>query len=212
MLPTVLPIFPLPTAVLFPNVFLPLHIFEPRYRQMVADALAGDRMIGMVLLQPGYEAQYEDAPAVYDIGCAGLMTHSERLADGRYNIVLRGLHRFRIVGEEPPAGTVLYRRALIAPMVEREDEPPVALKAERQKLEALLAPFLSASLAERGLPRSMPDQDLINALAQYLELEPIEKLALLERDGPLARCRALVELLEMKTLGAKGLGGDSRVH
>ena len=212
MLPSLLPIFPLPTSVLFPNVFLPLHIFEPRYRQMVADALAGDRMIGMVLLQPGYEAHYEETPAVYDIGCAGLMTHSERLADGRYNIVLRGLHRFRILGEESPTGTVLYRRALVAPLVEREDESSVVLKAERQKLEALLTPLLSSSHAERGLPRSMPDPDLINALAQYLELEPIEKLALLERDGPLARCRALVELLEMKALGAKGLGGDSRIH
>ena len=83
------------TSSCFPNVFLPLHIFEPRYRQMVADALAGDRIIGMVLLQPGYEDDYDGAPPVYAIGCAGLITHVERLADGRYNIVLRGLERFR---------------------------------------------------------------------------------------------------------------------
>jgi Lon protease-like protein len=212
MLPSLLPIFPLPTVVLFPNVFLPLHIFEPRYRQMVGDALAGDRMIGMVLLQPGYEARYDDTPAVYEVGCAGLLTHSERLPDGRYNIVLRGLERFRIVGEESPSSSVLYRRAMTAPLVEADAEPAMVLKAERQRLEALLAPFLSGTLAERGLPRSMPDDELINALAQYLELEPIERQALLERDGPLARCRSLVELIEMKTLAAKGLGSDSRVH
>src|SRR5687767_11725133 len=94
MLPPTIPIFPLPNAVLFPNVFMPLHIFEPRYRAMVADALAGDRIIGMVLLKPGFETDYEGRPPVYDIGCAGVVTHSEPQADGRYNIVLRGLEKF----------------------------------------------------------------------------------------------------------------------
>ena len=93
---TLLPFFPLPNVVLFPNVFLPLHIFEPRYREMVADALASDRMIGMVLLRPGWETDYEGRPPVYRIGCSGVITHVERLPDGRYNIVLRGLERFRI--------------------------------------------------------------------------------------------------------------------
>ena len=212
MLPSILPIFPLPSVVLFPNVFLPLHIFEPRYRQMVGDALGGERMIGMVLLQPGYEADYERSPAVYDVGCAGLITHVERLPDGHFNIVLRGLERFRIVGEENPTSTLLYRRALIAPLTEVAAAPHDGLKRERQKLEALLAPLFSGTLAERGLPPSMPDEDLINALAQYLELEPIERQALLERDGPLARCRSLVELLEMKALSEKGPGREGRVH
>src|SRR5262245_18847567 len=209
MLPSLLPIFPLPNVVLFPNVFLPLHIFEPRYRQMVSDSLAGDRLIGMVLLQPGYEEHYERSPAVYDVGCAGLITHVERLTDGRFNIVLRGLERFRIVGEDNPSSTVLYRRALIAPLTEYDAPPPEAtLKSERQRLEAILAPFFGGTLAERGLPAAMPDEDLINALSQYLELEPIEKQALLERDGPLARCRSLVELLEMKALTERAHGGS----
>src|SRR5215207_3342200 len=99
MLPPTIPIFPLPNVVLFPNVFLPLHIFEPRYRAMVADALRGDRIIGMTLLRPGFEKDYEDRPAVYRIGCAGLITHSEPLSDGRFNIVLRGMEKFRIVAE-----------------------------------------------------------------------------------------------------------------
>src|SRR5262245_21798187 len=99
MLPSTIPIFPLPNVVLFPNVFLPLHIFEPRYCQMVSDALSGERMIGMVLLQPGYESDHDGAPDVYEIGCAGLITHVERLSDGRFNIVLRGLERFRILSE-----------------------------------------------------------------------------------------------------------------
>lgn len=213
MLPSTIPIFPLPNVVLFPNVFLPLHIFETRYRQMISDALAGERMIGMVLLQPGYEDHYEGAPSIYEVGCAGLITHVERLADGRFNIVLRGLERFRIVGEENLSSQIPYRRALIAPLAETDVAAgPHVLKAERHKLEALLAPLFSGTLAERGLPPQMPDDELVNALAQYLELEPIEKQALLERDGPLARCRSLVELLEMKALMEKGPGGDNQRH
>src|SRR5712691_8230083 len=108
-----LPIFPLPNVVLFPNVFLPLHIFEPRYREMVADALTSDRVIGMVLLKPGWEHDYEGRPMVYPIGCIGVMTHAERLADGRSNIVLRGVERFRIIEEDHSRS---YRRALVEPI------------------------------------------------------------------------------------------------
>src|SRR5438876_12061931 len=111
-----LPLFPLPNVVLFPNVFLPLHIFEPRYREMVADAVASDRMIGMVLLRPGWDRDYEGRPPIYPIGCSGVMTHVERLGDGRYNIVLRGLERFRIVEENHERS---YRRASIEPLHER---------------------------------------------------------------------------------------------
>jgi len=84
-----LPLFPLPNVVLFPDVFLPLHIFEARYRDMVADAVASDRMIGMVLLRPGWERDYDGRPPLYRVGCSGVVTHVERLPDGRYNLVLR---------------------------------------------------------------------------------------------------------------------------
>jgi uncharacterized protein len=82
MLPFSIPLFPLPNVVLFPNVFLPLHIFEARYRQMVAESLAGDRIIGLVLLRPGYEAAYDGAPPIYATGCAGLITHQRRGSAG----------------------------------------------------------------------------------------------------------------------------------
>src|SRR5262245_27423029 len=100
MLPSETPLFPLPNVELFPAAFLPLHLFEPRYRHMAADAHAGERLIGMVLLRPGWETDYAGLPAVYPIGCAGFITHAERLGDGRYNIVLRGMDKFRIL-EEP---------------------------------------------------------------------------------------------------------------
>jgi len=211
MFPSSLPIFPLPSVVLFPNVFLPLHVFEPRYRQMIADALSGDRIIGMVLLKPGYEDDYEGRPPIYGTGCSGLITHVERTEDGRYNLILRGLEKFIVHGEEDPTEATLYRRALVTTVDEMvAGSERDALKSERQKLEALLTPLFDGALAEHRLPQNMPDEDLVNALAQYLEFEPLEKLALLERKGPLARCRSMVELLEMKALMKNGDAG--RVH
>jgi Lon protease-like protein len=213
MLPFSIPLFPLPNVVLFPNVFLPLHIFEARYRQMVAAALAGDRIIGMVLLRPGYENEYDGTPPIYPTGCAGLITHHETLEDGRYNLVLRGLEKFTINTEEGPAAGRLYRSAVITPVHDevRADQRD-DLRKERKRLQDLLTPLFSDELAN-VLPETMPDVDLINALAQYLEFAPMEKLALLERQGPLARCRSMVELLEMKQLGS-GIAdqGSGLVH
>ena len=198
MLPPTLPLFPLPNVVLFPNVFLPLHIFEPRYREMVSDALAGDRMIGMVLLRPGWESNYEGRPDVYPIGCAGLITFSEEHADGRYNIVLRGLDKFRILTEDHARS---YRVANIEVLTEEPTEEDKAIiRAERRRLEALLVPQPQGRGVDPKVPPSMADEDLVNALAQYLDLEPVEKQALLERDGLVARCRSLIDLLEMKVI------------
>lgn len=210
MLPFSIPIFPLPSVVLFPNVFLALHIFEPRYRQMFTEALNGDRMIGMVLLQPGHEAEYDGNPPIYRTGCSGLITHSERLEDGRYNVVLRGVEKFTISAEEDPAVGRLYRSAVITPVDEtvRATERD-QLRRERKRLESILEPLLTNGL-EKHLPPAMPDEDLINALAQYLEFQPIEKLALLEREGAIARCRSMVELLEMKAMDQGGENG--RMH
>jgi Lon protease-like protein len=212
MLPFSIPIFPLPTVVLFPNVFLPLHIFEPRYRQMIAESLAGDRIIGMVLLRQGYEDDYDGCPPIYATGCSGLITHSERLEDGRYNLVLQGLEKFTIHAEEAPAAGRLYRSAVITPLQEsvgagERDQ----LRSLRQRLESLLAPLMAAGL-ERSLSPAMPDEDLVNALAQYLEFDPLEKLALLEQQGALARCRTMVDLLEMKQLGSANGDQGSVLH
>jgi Lon protease-like protein len=211
MLPFSIPIFPLPSVVLFPNVFLPLHIFEPRYRQMFSEALAGDRMVGMVLLRPGYEADYEGTPPIYATGCSALITHAEKLDDGRYNVVLRGIEKFTINAEEDPAVGRLYRSAVITPVDEtvRATERD-RLRHERKRLETLLAPLLANGF-ERHLPAAMPDEDLVNALAQYLEFDPIEKLALLERNGAVARCQSMVELLEMKSMSGSGNGNQGSV-
>jgi Lon protease-like protein len=195
-----LPLFPLPTAVLFPNVFLPLHIFEPRYRQMVADALAGDRLIGMVLLRAGWQEEYEGRPAIYPIGCSGVITHVETLPDGCYNLVLRGLDRFRVVSEDD---TRPYRRAeveLLGDAIVAASHRP-RLHDHRLRLEALIAQDAERAASHAAVTAAMPDEDLVNALAQYLDFEPIEKQALLELDGPLLRAEALIELLAKRREG-----------
>jgi uncharacterized protein len=221
-----LPLFPLPNVVLFPNVFLPLHIFEPRYREMIADAVKSDRMIGMVLLCPGWERDYEGRPPVYPVGCSGVLTHVERLADGRYNLVLRGLERFRIVEEDHDRS---YRRAIVEPLEEQPLGPEArqAIRNYRSKLESLLAPAAERAgglrdpeadpaalraAAEQKIPSAMSDEDLVNALAQYLDLEPLEKQALLERPGLRTRAESLVELLEMKIMMARTPGMSNVAH
>ena len=202
MLPPSIPLFPLPNVVLFPNVFLPLHIFEPRYRTMVADALEGDRIVGMVLLRPGYETAYEGRPPVYEVGCAGVITHSQPLSDGRYDVVLRGIEKFRIVGEDEGRP---YRIGYVEPLSEAiPSDDVMPLRRQRQRLEAVLAAAIERVRAEPKFPPSVPDEDLVNALAQYLDLDAVEHQALLECDGVLPRCRALIELLEMKTHAPRG--------
>jgi uncharacterized protein len=198
MLPPAIPIFPLPTVVLFPNVFLPLHIFEPRYREMVGEALTADRIIGMVLLRPGWESDYDGRPAVYPVGCAGLISEAQSLPDGRYNIVLRGLEKFRIADEDSSRNYRVARIDALPEAIGAGDRD--LLRAERRRLETLLVPHSEGRGTDPKVPPTMPDEDLVNALAQYLELEPVEKQALLERDGLLARCRSLIDLLEMKVI------------
>ena len=215
-----LPLFPLPSTVLFPNVFLPLHVFEPRYRAMVADAIQDDRLIGMVLLRPGWERDYDGRPPVYPVGCSGLITHVERLADGRCNIVLRGIERFRVLEEDHGRN---YRRATVEPLAERKlaAEDWAAIKRQRSKLEELLTPNESGSSVRHAqaadsnvpkIPSGMPDEDLVNALAQYLDLQPLEKQALLELQDLRRRAESLVELLEMKLLIARTPGVSTVAH
>ena len=191
-----LPLFPLPNVVLFPNVFLPLHIFEDRYQAMVQDALNGDRIIGMVLLRDGGQETFDDVPRVYSVGCSGLITHSARLDDGRYNIVLRGIEKFRIIEENY---TLLYRRARVDPIAD-DCQRGNELCANRRRLEQLLVQRLSATDSDSRVPAEMANADLVNALSQYLDFDPMEKQALLEREGAVARCRSLIELLEMQSL------------
>jgi Lon protease-like protein len=207
MLPSEIPIFPLPNVVLFPTALLPLHIFEPRYRAMVKDALEGERLIGMVMLRPGWERDYGRTPPVYPIGCAGFITHADPLPDGRFNIMLRGLEKFRVLSERPArGGAEQYRIARVESIREVAPAPTSGLQVAREKLDRLIARTLQRS--SDPVPRDIPDADLVHAIAQHLE--PLEKQALLECPGLLERCECLVELLEMRMMPSQG--GKGRLH
>ena len=206
MLPPEIPIFPLPNVVLFPSALLPLHIFEPRFRALVDDALENERLIGMVMLRPGWETHYDGAPDVYPIGCAGFITHADRLPDGRFNIMLRGMEKFRILGERPARqGAERYRVARIESISEAKSGVTAASHAARHRLEKLLARKLQKNDRD-FIPKDVPDADLVHAIAQHLE--PLEKQALLECNSLLERCEVLVELLEMRMMPQ----GKSRMH
>ena len=190
-LPPVIPIFPLEEAMLFPGVSRPLYIFEPRYRAMVADALKGDRIIGMTTLKPGYEANYEGRPPIYEIGCAGVITDVEELPDGRFNILLRGLVKFRVTGEDESRP---YRLARVEAMPEVPDDAEKrALREQRPRLEALVAKRSGSKI-----PPEILDEELVNTLAQYVPLDPVERQALLELKSVLLRFQALIDLIESK--------------
>ena len=203
MLSSTIPIFPLHNVVLFPGIFLPLYIFEPRYREMVAHALEGNQLIGIVLLQSCDKAMTDAHQPIYPIGCVGRITHADRLADGCYNIILHGLEKFRIIAEEPT--THPYRIARTEPLSEPDDgnNNPVLIRSARKRLETILFQSSESLSNEIKISPSMADTDLVNSLSQYLELEPVERQALLEREGLLERCLTLIEILEMKTLADK---------
>src|SRR5262245_29834097 len=138
-------LFPLPNLVLFPGVTQGLHIFEPRYRQMTADALASDRLLAIVLLQPGFEADYEGRPPIYKVACLGKITESNHLDNGRYNLQLQGLTRVRIQNEI--AEGILYRRANVTLL---PDPGPLDRSAEREarsELKQILEAWCSSDSA-----------------------------------------------------------------
>ena len=190
-LPPTIPIFPLEVTMIFPGVSRPLHIFEPRYRAMIADALKGDRIIGMATLKPGFEADYAGRPPIYEIGCAGVITDVEELPGGRYNIVLRGIVKFRVTSEDHSRA---YRLAQVEQIPEVQDEADKpALRKLRLRLEALVTKG-----SDTKIPLETTDEALVNWLAQYVQMTHAQRQSLLELKSVLLRARALIELIEAK--------------
>ena len=189
-----IPLFPLPEVVLFPNTDRPLLIYEPRYREMVADALKGDRTIGMVRLRPGFEKDYDARPPIDAVGCAGVIQESEQLPDGRYIILLRGLTTFRVLSEDQRKPYRLARVEIIPELLKDEDRAP--LSAVRERLAALLVTVLPAG-AELPDP-ALDDAEFINLLAQALKMPESDRQDLLERPSVLSRARALVDRLDRR--------------
>lgn len=189
-----IPLFPLPEVVLFPNMERPLVIYEPRYREMVEDALNGDHVIGMVLLRPGYEKDYEGRPPIYAIGCAGEIEDYQKLPDGRYAILVRGLTTFRVVSEDERKPYRLARVEAIQELVRDEDLGP--LSTLRERISQLLYTVLP--LGVEPPDPSLSDTDFVNVTAQALRMPEEARQGLLERNSVLARARALLDRLDQK--------------
>jgi len=195
--PDWIPIFPLPNVVFFPKTYLPLHIFEPRYCQMIDEALAADRMIGMVLLKEGWEEEYDRDPDIYEIGSLGRIVRSQRLDDGKYDIILYGLKRFSVRDQkfEKP-----YRQGKVEILTEPAAQPlPSLLK---QNLVELLTQFYHKldggeemqSILELGLE----DDALISTLAVGFPFTVVEKQFLLEAETLYRRGRRLADLIQLR--------------
>ena len=161
---------------------------------MVADALKGDRTIGMVRLRPGFEKDYDGRPPIDAVGCAGVIQESEQLPDGRYIILLRGLTTFRVLSEDQRKPYRLARVEIIPELLKDEDRAP--LSAVRERLAALLVTVLPAG-AELPDP-ALDDAEFINLLAQALKMPESDRQDLLERPSVLSRARALVDRLDRR--------------
>jgi Lon protease-like protein len=203
--PSSIPLFPLPNLVLFPDVDVPLHIFEARYRDMIGDIAERDAIIGMVLLRANWEPDYYAQPDVYQFGCAGHIERLVRLPDGRYNLVLHGLSEFRIKREWRQR---TYREA----EVEWCPVAPPALGLEGERLAALRHLLVQcagepAEAAWKNLvdERGLRGAALVNFLCFHLDLSPLEKQTLLEALSE--RASRLMDILAFK-LAERKAGPD----
>ena len=209
-LPRIIPLFPLPNLVMFPGLRIPLHIFEPRYRQMIADIKDSDGIIGMVLLKGDWEEDYYARPDIFEIGCAGRIDEVERLPDGRYNLILEGLSEFRV---ERELRDRTYRRG----EVEWRPVASAALATDPETMETmreLLFNYLGSEPAEQAWntlveERGLSGAALVNFLCFHLDIAPIEKQTLLEAVTELIGCflDILTFKIEERKLGPQGSGG-----
>jgi Lon protease-like protein len=201
-IPDLIPVFPLPRALLLPRTELPLNIFEPRYLQMIEDAIQGDRVIGMI--QPNEpEENASKVPPLYQIGCAGRITTFAETGDGRYQVVLTGIARFRVI--EEVSVTTPYRQCKVDYNVFAEDlvQGVGEDEVDREALLKTLANYLAANSIEAdwsGITQA-PTEALVNGLSLMSPFGVREKQALLEARDLRHRAELLVAATEI-TLAA----------
>jgi Lon protease-like protein len=212
-LPRIIPVFPLPGALLLPRGQMPLNIFEPRYLAMTDDALADrHRLIGMIQPDTAHPGP-DDKPNLYKIGCVGRITQFAETGDGRYLIELTGVARFRIVGE--PSVLTPYRQCAVdyhdfaGDFVARKGEEAV----DRDALLKALASFLKANKLNAdwdGIEKA-PNEALVNALAMMSPYESAEKQAMLEAPDLKTRAEILVALTEIE-LAKSATEGETKLQ
>jgi len=200
-LPATLPIFPLTGVLLLPRGRLPLNIFEPRYMNMVNDALGTNRMFGMVQPSEAQSEESEGEPDVYPVGCAGRMTHFEETEDGRYIISLRGVCRFR--STEEVSTTRGYRRCAVDWTPYRDDlQGQDDVSIDREQLIAAVRRYFTAKGLEANWEaiEKAKNEYLVTSIAMLCPFDPSEKQALLEAPNLVARSELLTTIVEMAAL------------
>lgn len=207
-LPKVLPVFPLGGVLLLPGGRLPLNIFEPRYLALFDDALASNRLVGMV--QPVEDGEKRDVPKIYETGCAGRITSFNETDDGRYLVTLSGLIRFDLLRELPGES---YR--LVEPNFERfrSDMEEDTADIDRERLVKVLSAYFEANAIEGDWEaiEQTSDERLVTSLAMICPLGAPEKQALLEAMSLTERAETLTAIMEMATHGGDG-EGDAKHH
>ena len=196
-----IPLFPLPGAILFPRSQLPLHIFETRYREMVRDVIDGAGRIGMI--QPHRLDDDNQAP-LYSVGCIGELVNVEELEDGRFNIVLLGSNRFRLVRESDIDAA--YRCAEVDIEAFNDDEPPpleMIQRAEVEREARKLGDAMGLAVDWAAVAR-LDDEMLVNAIAQVAPFDVGAKQALLEQASLDGRADLLVQLMQFHRAAVSG--------
>jgi uncharacterized protein len=191
-----LPLFPLPNVVFFPHTRLPLHVFEPRYRALVSEVLEADQRFGIILLRPGWEADYFGKPPLYQFGTIGTIEQSVPLDDGRFNIVVRGDTRFQILHE---VASSPYRTARVIAAPESAADPTKAYE-QREWLADLSREYLQYLREQTTVPEleTVNLDALTNALIMSLNLDAEEKQKLLEIGDISARAEQVADELSSR--------------
>lgn len=189
-----LSIFPLPGALLFPRMHLPLHIFEPRYRALISDAMARDRRIGMIQPKPPTSREEIETPQLFDMGCVGKIAQVEALDDGRYNIVLEGVSRFKLLRELDV--TTPFRQIEAQLESDYDDEPLAGI--QRADLEGESRRFAEAQgyAVDWEAVGRLDDEALVNGIAQIAPFDAASKQALLEAPRLADRAELIVQLMQ----------------
>ena len=216
-----LPLFPLAHVVLFPCVQTPLHLFEPRYRQLARDVMAGERRIGMVAVPPEHAPAMPEDPPLYSVGCQGHVTQCRKRSDGRYDLVLKGERRFRIDDEVPRSGTRLYRSARVTLL---EDPYPESARPQvasyRANILASVGQILSRQQPDqaKGFPnerlKRADDESFVNTLANAFRFPVEEKQLLLETNDISDRFEVIAGLLDVWLQSSDGgrVPGNRTLH
>jgi Lon protease-like protein len=189
-------LFPLPNFVMFPHVLKPLHIFEPRYRQLTEDALASDHLLALVLLRPHTPEEYAGNPPIHDTACLCRILNSQRLPDGRFNILVRGLCRLRIEAEIPSPKLYRIVQGRLLPDGPTPDDPYIYDSLAEQVRHFLPPGGQALGQIEELLAQRPPLGALLDILTFVLPLEPERKQQLLDLTDVTTRAQTLLHLLE----------------